>query len=61
VGSGERCEGIGFGCAPERDLDTLLVVAVYAAAQPPPWASPGGADAAAVASAARWASAARSR
>jgi len=31
VGSGERCEGIGFGCTPERDLDTLLVVAVYAA------------------------------
>jgi hypothetical protein len=31
VGSGERCEGIGFGCTPERDLDTLLVVAVCAA------------------------------
>jgi hypothetical protein len=30
VGSGQSCEGIGFGCTPERDLDTLLVVAVYA-------------------------------
>ncbi len=29
VGSGLRCEGIGFGCTPERDMDTLLVVAVY--------------------------------
>jgi hypothetical protein len=32
VGSGQRCEGIGFGCTPERDLDTLFVVAVYATA-----------------------------
>lgn len=32
VGSGQRCEGIGFGCTPERDADTLLVVAVYAVA-----------------------------
>jgi hypothetical protein len=32
VGSGLRCEGIGFGCTPERDADTLLVVAVFAAA-----------------------------
>jgi hypothetical protein len=31
VGSGRQCEGIGFGCTPERDADTLLVVAVYAA------------------------------
>ena len=30
VGSGQRCEGIGFGCTPERDLDTLLIVAVCA-------------------------------
>ena len=30
VGSGLTCEGIGFGCTPERDMDTLLVVAVYA-------------------------------
>jgi hypothetical protein len=30
VGSGQRCQGIGFGCTPERDLDTLLVVAVCA-------------------------------
>jgi hypothetical protein len=30
VGSGQRCEGIGFGCTPERDLDALLVVAVCA-------------------------------
>jgi hypothetical protein len=29
VGSGRSCEGIGFGCTPERDLDTALVVAVY--------------------------------
>jgi hypothetical protein len=29
VGSGHRCEGIGFGCTPERDLDTLLIVGVY--------------------------------
>lgn len=32
VGSGRACEGIGFGCTPERDLDTLLIVAVYALA-----------------------------
>jgi hypothetical protein len=31
VGSGGSCEGIGFGCTPERDLDTALVVAVYGA------------------------------
>jgi hypothetical protein len=31
VGSGHVCEGIGFGCTPERDTDTLLIVAVYAA------------------------------
>jgi hypothetical protein len=31
VGSGRQCEGIGFGCTPERDADTALVVAVYAA------------------------------
>jgi hypothetical protein len=29
VGSGLTCEGIGFGCTPERDLDTAFVVAVY--------------------------------
>lgn len=29
VGSGTSCEGIGFGCTPERDFDTLLIVAVY--------------------------------
>jgi hypothetical protein len=29
VGSGERCQGIGFGCTPERELYTLLVIAVY--------------------------------
>jgi hypothetical protein len=29
AGSGRACEGIGFGCTPERDMDTLLVVAVY--------------------------------
>jgi hypothetical protein len=29
VGSGRSCEGIGFGCTPERDLDTALIVAVY--------------------------------
>jgi hypothetical protein len=29
VGSGLTCEGIGFGCTPERDTDTLLIVAVY--------------------------------
>jgi hypothetical protein len=29
VGSGRACEGIGFGCTPERDMDTFLVVAVY--------------------------------
>ena len=29
VGSGLQCEGIGFGCTPERDFDTLLIVAVY--------------------------------
>jgi hypothetical protein len=32
VGSGRTCEGIGFGCTPERDTDTLLIVAVYTAA-----------------------------
>jgi hypothetical protein len=32
VGSGQRCEGIGFGCTPERDVDTMLVVGVFAAA-----------------------------
>jgi hypothetical protein len=31
VGSGLRCEGLGFGCTPERDMDTLLIVAVYSA------------------------------
>jgi hypothetical protein len=31
VGSGRSCEGVGFGCTPERETDTLLVVAVYAA------------------------------
>jgi hypothetical protein len=31
VGSGLQCEGIGFGCTPERAADTLLIVAVYAA------------------------------
>jgi hypothetical protein len=31
VGSGRSCEGVGFGCAPERATDTLLVVGVYAA------------------------------
>jgi hypothetical protein len=30
IGSGTRCEGIGFGCTPEREIDTLLVTAVYA-------------------------------
>lgn len=30
VGSGNTCEGIGFGCTPERDTDTLLVVTAYA-------------------------------
>jgi hypothetical protein len=29
VGSGQACEGIGFGCTPERDTDTALIVAVY--------------------------------
>jgi hypothetical protein len=29
VGSGRACEGIGFGCTPERDTDTLVIVAVY--------------------------------
>ncbi len=29
VGSGLGCEGIGFGCTPEREVDTLLVVSVY--------------------------------
>ena len=29
VGSGRTCEGIGFGCSPERDTDTLLIVVVY--------------------------------
>ena len=29
VGSGTSCEGIGFGCTPERDFDTFLIVAVY--------------------------------
>jgi hypothetical protein len=32
VGSGRTCEGIGFGCSPERDMDTLLIVVVYTAA-----------------------------
>ena len=32
VGSGRTCEGIGFGCTPERELDTLMVVAVYVVA-----------------------------
>jgi hypothetical protein len=32
VGSGRACEGIGFGCTPERDTDTLLIVLVYSAA-----------------------------
>jgi hypothetical protein len=32
VGSGRTCEGIGFGCTPERATDTFLVVAVYAIA-----------------------------
>jgi hypothetical protein len=32
VGSGRTCEGIGFGCTPERDTDTLLVVVVYTVA-----------------------------
>jgi hypothetical protein len=32
VGSGRTCEGIGFGCTPEREMDTLLIVAVYAVA-----------------------------
>ena len=32
VGSGQSCEGIGFGCTPERAVDTILVVAVYATA-----------------------------
>lgn len=30
VGSGLSCEGIGFGCTPERDTDTLLIMVVYA-------------------------------
>lgn len=30
VGSGRACEGIGFGCTPERDTDTVLIVIVYA-------------------------------
>jgi hypothetical protein len=29
VGSGRACEGIGFGCTPERDTDTLLIVIAY--------------------------------
>ena len=32
VGSGRACEGIGFGCTPERDTDTALVVGVYGVA-----------------------------
>jgi hypothetical protein len=32
VGSGRACEGIGFGCTPERDTDTVLIVLVYSAA-----------------------------
>jgi len=32
VGSGRACEGIGFGCTPERDTDTLLIVLVYTVA-----------------------------
>jgi hypothetical protein len=31
VGSGSTCEGIGFGCTPERDTDTALIVVVYGA------------------------------
>ena len=31
VGSGRSCDGLGFGCTPERATDTLLVVAVYSA------------------------------
>jgi hypothetical protein len=31
VGSGFTCDGIGFGCTPERETDTLLVVTVYTA------------------------------
>jgi hypothetical protein len=31
VGSGRACEGIGFGCTPERDTDTALIVALYIA------------------------------
>ena len=30
VGSGHGCEGIGFGCTPERMMDTALVLLVYA-------------------------------
>lgn len=29
VGSGTQCEGIGFGCSPERELDTAFVLFVY--------------------------------
>jgi hypothetical protein len=32
VGSGRGCEGIGFGCTPERDTDTALIVGVYGVA-----------------------------
>jgi len=32
VGSGRACEGIGFGCTPERDTDTALIVGVYGVA-----------------------------
>jgi len=32
VGSGRTCDGIGFGCTPERDTDTLLIVVVYTVA-----------------------------
>ena len=32
VGSGRACEGLGFGCTPERDTDTALIVGVYCVA-----------------------------
>jgi hypothetical protein len=32
VGSGRSCEGIGFGCTPERQTDAALVAAVYSLA-----------------------------
>ena len=31
VGSGTLCEGVGFGCVPERFFDTALVLLVYSA------------------------------